>query len=294
MGARLWPVNHFDGVTDLAVTPSAVSTYPITNLQSNIRDRLWRSPNLDPQVITFSFGGNGRYVSAWGGFPSGSASAMIGSKLRLELWTSANRSGSAIYDSGTLDWFTFTNPLWAVFPWGAGPWGVESGDFTARLAPCARHISRVAVGSGRITITNGGAVDKPYFEMRRFWLAEATEAPYAPGMGMSAAWRSGSEHQRAIGGALRRLARAVRGTLSGQHRELRCEVALNSEAHRAAWFALSHAADPGAEIVFSPFDYTDGARRFSEHLVMGSLEVLNPVIWENYEFWKLQLAIAES
>lgn len=293
MGARVWLPNHFDEVTDLAVTPSALTNFPITNLQSNLRDKVWRSPNLNQQVITYSFGGNGRYVSAWGGWPSGSRSSMIGATIQHEMFSDASRS-TLVYDSGVLDWFTFTNPVWNQFPWGPGPWGMESGDFTARLAPCARHITRVAVGSGRITINNGGAVDTPYFEMRRFWLSEYTEGPYAPLIGMAPSWRSQSQHQRSLSGALRRLARAARGTLDGQHRELRCEIPFASEAHRAAWSDICHAADPGVEIVFSPFDYTDGARLFRDHIVMGSMEVLNPVVWDNYQFWKLQLAIVES
>lgn len=289
MGARLWVVNHFDEVTDLAVSPAPPSGFPITNLQSRNRDETWRSPNLEQQVITGSFGGNGRYISAWGGWPLGEllGSCMIGATIRVEFWTSADRSGSAIYDSGPLDWFTFTNPLWATFPWGAGPWSMESGDYLARLAPIARHFPRVAVGSFRITIANGGAVDTPFFEMRRFWLAEYIDAPYKPAQGMAPQWISGSQLQRTVGGTLLALRRWVR-------RALKCEIRLTSEAHRAAWAAACHLAQPAAEIVFSPFDHTDGARRFRDHLVLGSMEVLNPEVWDNYELWKLQLAFLEG
>lgn len=284
MAARILPVNFFDQVTDLAVTPAAVSTMPVTNLQSNVRDRVWRSPNRDPQVFTGSYGGNSRQASAWGIFPGRGAASLLGVQARLELFSDAAYV-TRVYDSGVLDVFTWSGMGWGDFAWGAHPWGVEVSDRAARLAPLLKFFTATAHGSWRITVTDSGAMDTTYFEASRFWIADYVEAPYNMVHGAAPAWRSNSQHQRSIGGSLRRLSRT-------QWRELRGEFVFATEADRAAWFALCYAADPGNEIVLSLFQ--DGTRRDRDFAVMGSLEVLNPVIWENENFHKLQLAIVES
>src|SRR5688572_30594805 len=105
MGARLWPVNHIDAVADLAVSPGAASGFPITNLQSSLRDLTYRSVSLYRHEITYSFGGNGRYVNAWGLWPRGeiTGSCMIGAKVQHLMYTDASRATAPIYDSSVLD-----------------------------------------------------------------------------------------------------------------------------------------------------------------------------------------------
>lgn len=285
MGARLVPVNYFDQSTDVAVFPSANAAYPITNLQSNARDRVWRSPNLNRQVILGSWGGNARRVSCWGMWPE-DVSCLLGAKVLVQLYATASYA-TEVYNSGTLDFFTFTGTGWGDFTWGSHPWGVEVGDRTARLNPLLRYFTAVSAGSFSITITNGGAMDSSYIGSRRFMFGDYVEAPWNILTGAMPAWRSSSEQQRSIGGALRRLSRA-------RWRELRCEIAMQDEADRAAWMDLCYAADPGNEIVFSAFQAADGARLERDFTVLGSLEVLNPVVFEAPNFHKLQLAIVES
>lgn len=288
MGAKIVPVNFFDAehCSDLAVSPAAATNFPVTNLQSNARDTTWRSADLSAVSITGSFGGNARRVSFWGLWAAAAGSSLIGAQVRVRHWSDAAKT-TVSYDSGTLNFWTPTGENYNEFAWGAHPWNCEHGDRTSRLAPKARFHSAVSSSAFQIDITNAGAIDTSYFEARRLWIGDYVEAPYNAGIGAAPQWRSSSQHQRSIGGALRRLVRAV-------WREMRCEIALNSEAHRKAWSDLCHVAEPGKEIVFSLFEEADGERRFRDHIVLGSLEVLNPAVWENLEFWKLQLAIVES
>lgn len=287
MGARLVAVNYIDSphVTDLAVSPAANANYPITNLQSDVSSDTWRSTSLVTQVITFSFGGNAKRVSMWGIFPGRGVASLLGASIRVRFFSDSSRANQ-VYDSGTLDVFTVNGEVWGVFPWGPQPWGVEYGQHAVRLTQLLRWFSAVSVGSGEITVTSS-AVDTAYFEARRFALGDYVEAPYQAERGAAPEWASSSTSKRTYGGALRRNRRA-------RWRTLRCRIAMNSEATRAAWFALCYAADPGAEIIFSLFQSGDGARLDQDFTVLGSLTVLNPLVWEDADFHTLQIEIEES
>lgn len=284
MTFRIVPVNDFDDAV-LTVTPSAFSTLPATNLQSNVRDRLWRSPNLDQQVLTFNWAGNVRRVSHFSMWPSAQASSLIGATVRLELFSDLAMA-TGVLDQ-TWDFFTFTGAAWGVDAWGVFRWGVADDDRTARLAPLSKWFSAVNASAGRITVANGGAVDTPYFEARRIVLGEYQEAPYNALVGAAPQWKSNSEHQRTIGGSLRRLRRA-------KWRELRFETVFSTDADRAKWSDIVYACDPGQEAVISLFPGDASERDERDFTVLGSLEALNPFVFENYQFHRLQLAFTES
>lgn len=288
MGARLVAVNFLDPehVSDLAVT-SAATGYAVTNLQNDVRSDTWRSTTLDVQTITGSFGGSARRVSMWGVWPGRGTASLLGAQIRVRLFSDAARV-TQVYDSGTLDVFTWTGEVWGTFPWGSHPWGVEHGHHQVRLTPLVRWFSAADVGSFEITVSNSGAVDTSYFEIARIVLGDYVEAPYNAEHGVAPQWLPMSSSLRAYGGALRRNRRAK------PVRKLRCEIVLNSDATRAAWHSLCYAADPGAEIVFALFTNADGARLDQDFTVLGSLTVVNPVVWENVNFHRLQIDIEES
>ncbi|MBK8916381.1 MAG: hypothetical protein IPM64_17590 [Phycisphaerales bacterium] len=224
-------------------------------------------------------------MSAWGAWP-GDSSSLIGSRWRLELFSDSGWT-TGVFDSGTLDFFAFTCSAFGVAAYGLEPYGVEPTDHTARLAPMLVFFAAVAVGSFRITITNGGAVDTPYFEARRIWLADAVAAPYNARYGASPAWIPYSKHRRTIGGSLHRLRRDSRRALS-------FDTVFTSEADRAAWNDLMYVCDPANEIVICLFPTTAAPRKLRDFTVMGSLEVLNPIPFENVNIHRLKIAIVES
>lgn len=287
MGARLAVVNFAgpDHVTDIAASPVAATAYPVTNLQNDVASDTWRSTSLDAQVITGSFGGNARRISMWGIFPGKGLASLLGAQIRVRLFSDAARSAQ-VYDSGTLDVFTWTGEVWGAFPWGSHPWGVEHGHHHVRQTPLVRWFTAVDVGSWEVTISNSGAVDTAYLEASGFWLSDYTEAPYNALVGAAPQFVTMSENKRSYGSTLRRNRR-------GQFRVLRCEIVLTDDT-RAAWHSLCHAADPGVEVVFSLFQSGDGARLEQDFTVRGSFRVINPVVWENVNFHKLQIEIEES
>lgn len=284
MPLKLLPVNYFDEAS-IAVTPLAFSGFPVTNLQSNVRDAVWRAPNLDQQVISGSWGGNARPVNSWGLWPALGAASLIGARVRVQIF-SDSAYVTQVYDSSTLDFFAFSGGGWGSFKWGATKWAVADDDRTARLAPLVRYFTQVTAGSFRITITNGGAVDKPYFEARRFWFAQAVTAPYNARPGAAPAPASSSKHERTPGGVLRR-------RVGGRWRGIRIETKFSSESDRAAWSDLNYACDPSVEVVLSLFP-GEGTRRERDFTYLGSLEVLNPLIFNNSSDHNLQLSMVES
>lgn len=284
MSLRVVPVNFFDQSLDVAVSPAAVSTLPITNLQSNVRGDVWRSPNLNQQTITGTFGGNVREISMWGIWPA-AGSSLIGSRIRVQLWSDVAKA-TRVYDSGTLDFFTPTGVAWATFLWGVQSWGVDNADRTARLAPKVLWISPVAVSSFQIDITSV-YVDTPYFESRRVWLGDHVEAPFNAQYGAAPQWKSNSLQRRAVGGSLRRMGRA-------RWSELRFETVFATEADRSIWADIVYTCDPANEIVLSLFPGDASPKRERDFTCLGSLEALNPLVFSNTDFHTLQLAIVES
>lgn len=287
MGAALWPVNFFDEVSTLTVRPSAPSAFPLANLQSDLRDYTWRSPNLDVQVIRFNWGGNARRISAWGIWPGHEKACLIGANVRTRFFPDAAWASAAVYDPGTLPFFPYTGQGWEVFPLGGHPWGVEHGDRTARLAPLVRHISAVTAGSGEIVISNAGAVDTPYFEAARIWVADYEALPWTARYGAEAGGGgSGEQWRNPYSGALHKLVGATWD-------ERRYETLFESESDRAKWHSLVHTLDLSREIVFSLFP-GELSRRERDHTVRGSLKVMNPLVWQQPITHALQLAITGS
>lgn len=284
MPIKILPTNFFDEAT-ISVTPAAVSTLPVTNLQSNTRDRVWRSTSLAPQVVSGTWSSNARPVNCWGLWPGLGEASLIGSQVRVQLYSDSAYT-TQVYDSGTIDFFPFTGAGWGDFDWGSTPWGVEEGDRTARLAPLVKFFTQVTASSFKVTITNGGAVDTSYFEARRFWLAQAISAPYSARPGAAPAWQSSSKHDRTPGAVLKRRTGA-------RWRELRFESVLLTESDRAKWSDLLYACDPAREIVLSIFP-SEGTRRERDFTVMGSLEVLNPMSFNIGNEHAISISIVES
>lgn len=285
MAARLVPVNWIDTdhCSDLAVTSSASSSLGIGNVQSAVRGDVWRSSSLSAQVITGTFGGNARQISHLSIWPA-DGSSLIGAQVRVRMWSDVAQT-TLVRDVAATDFWTPSGDNYNTFLWGIQSWNVSNSDKTARLAPFVTWFTPIAVSAFEITITNAGAVDTNYFEIRRIVLGDYVEAPYNAGLGAAPKWGTTSKFTRGKFGGLRRQT----GALS---RELRAEYAFKAEADRAAWMDFCYMADPGNEILLSLFQ--DGTKRDRDFTVLGSLEVLNPMVWENVDFHKLQLAIVES
>lgn len=280
MTMRIIPANWFDEAADLAVSPAAVSAYPITALQSSDRDDLWQSPNLDPQTITFTWGGNVRPVNSWAIFPGGGN--LVGATARLVL----RCAGATVYDSGALDVYTFTGATWGDFDWGSAPWGVAVEDRDFRRAPLVKFITEVAADAGTLTIANAGAMDTPAFSADRFWLGQSVLAPYTANHGLAPQWVDLSEHQRSPSAVLRVQANET-------HRRMQFDTVFESEADRFAWSQILGFCGKKREIVLAllPDDATTLGRELT---IRGYLETLNPLALTNPNFNTLQLAITES
>ena len=200
MSLRIVPVNFIDAehCSDLSVTSEASASFAVENLQSNVRDRVWRSTSLATQFISGSFGGNARQISHVSIWPA-DGSSLIGAKITVQLWSDVGMT-TTVKNISAVDFFTPTGEVYNTFLWGIQSWGVDNADRTARLAPYSVWFAPVAASAFQITIQNGGAVDTPYFEARRIVLGDYVQAPYNAAYGAAPQWKPGSSHRRTVGG----------------------------------------------------------------------------------------------
>ncbi|MBK8916353.1 MAG: hypothetical protein IPM64_17450 [Phycisphaerales bacterium] len=287
MSMRIVPANFLDAehCADLAVTSEASASFAVENLQSNVRDRAWRSTDLTSQVITGTFGGNARQISHLSIWPA-DGSSLIGATVAVRMWSDVAQT-TLVRNVSAANFFTFTGDNYGEFLWGIQSWGVHNADRTARLAPFSTWFTPIAVSAFEITIASAGAVDTPYFEARRIVLGDYVQAPYNAAYGAAPQWKPGSSHRRTLGGSLRRISRR-------SWREMRFETILASEADRSAWADLMYVCDPSKEVVISLFPEHATPKVERDFTVMGSLEMLNPLVFENVDLHRLQLAIVES
>jgi hypothetical protein len=282
MGLRILPPPNFFDEASIGVFPVELASLPVANLQSPIRDRVWRSPNLNSQVILGTWLGNARPISAWGIWPGN----LVGAQIRVQLYALPTFA-TQVYDSGVLDVMTYSGVGYGSFAYGAQPWGIDFTDRTFRLAPLVKYFSEVAASSFSITITSAGGMDTNYFEARRIWFSKSIDAPFNARYGAAPAWASSSGQQRSIGGALRRRAGA-------RWRNLKFETMFATEADRATWSDLQYLCDPAVELVLSLFPGDSSARRERDFTAMGSLEVINPMVFENFSVNTAQFQLTES
>ncbi|MFA6168943.1 MAG: hypothetical protein WC700_20120, partial [Gemmatimonadaceae bacterium] len=267
------------------VTSEASTSFAVENLQSNVRDDVWRSTNLNSQVITGTFGGNARQISHLSIWPA-DGSSLIGATVAVRLWSDVAKT-TLVRNVSAADFFTPTGEVYNTFLWGIQSWGVDNADRTARLAPFSTWFTPVAVSAFEITIANAGAVDTSYFESRRIVLGDYVQAPYNAAYGAAPQWVPGSKHRRTVGSSLRRLARR-------SWRELPFETIFDTEADRSAWADLQYVCDPSKEILVCLFPEHATPKYERDFTVLGSLEVTNPMVFENFNMHRLQLKIVES
>lgn len=280
MTMRIIPENWLDEITNLAVSPSAVAAYPVTELQSTARDALWRSSSLATQTITGSFAGGAKPVDSWGIFPGNGN--LAGATARMELLV----AGATVYDSGTLDVFTFSGTGWGTFAWGGHPFGVEVSNRNFRRTPLVKFFTETVADAFRLTIANGGAMDTDYFEADRLWLGQSVLAPNTAEHGLAPSFDDRSEHDRSPGAVLRVL--ATQG-----NRDVQFDVVLYTEADRFAWAQILQACGKSREVVVSLLP-SDATTKGSDLTYRGYLKALNPMVFANPNFHTLQLAITES
>lgn len=280
MTMRIIPENWLDEITNLSVSPAAVAAFPITELQSTDRGALWRSSSLATQTITGSFAGGAKPVDSWGIFPGNGN--LAGATARMELLV----AGSPVYDSGTLDVFTFSGTVWGTFAWGGHPWGVEVSNRNFRRTPLVKFITEAVADAFRLTIANGGGMDTDYFEADRLWLGQSVLAPYTANTGLAPSFDDRSEHDRSPGASLRVLA------MDG-NRDVQFDTVFETEADRFAWAQILQACGKTREIVLSLLP-DDATTKGSDLTYRGYLKALNPVVFANPNFHTLQLAITES
>lgn len=147
---RLCAKNAFEFAT-LTASPAAETSLPVTNLQLPKRVRLWQSTSDAAQTIYATWGGTGYYLNHLALWRHNLES---GSTRRVEIFSTADWTGTAAYDSGTAaayDYASLGDLDFGVDPFGSSIFDAFHGQLFSLL-----YFPRTLAVSVKITLTNTG------------------------------------------------------------------------------------------------------------------------------------------
>ncbi len=192
---RLIAPNLFDLAT-LTDSPSMVATLPVNNLQDMARARVARSVGLPaPQYIR----GDWTASQACSGFVLWRHNLTGAATLRLKLWAGSGRTGTLLYDSGSV-------AIGSIVPYGQYVYGVDTyGAWLFQNWPVACAIlwfSPVSALSFELQIADP-ANTAGYVQASRVFLGQYFSPPDNFSYGGKMRWEDDSTQERTDGGSLR-------------------------------------------------------------------------------------------
>jgi hypothetical protein len=257
---RIVPLNFFDDATLTAT--SEVAGMEIENAQVSARDAFWRSTSLVQQVVTGTWGGDGKMISAFAFFRHNAH----GGTVRLQLY-SDTALAAQVYDSGTVN----VHDMVALgsFDWGVDPLGTTSTDPLVFESPYYLYFTAVAAAGFKITLDGDGGAGDSFWEVGRFWLGKYFEVGTNPNYGAELGWMQISERKRTRGGSLR-------SNASGRWRQFTFDLKQISTADRPTWLDMMAQAGLANDIVVSLFPVA-GGRVERDYTVDGKFVSLDPI-----------------
>lgn len=192
---RLCVKNAIEFAT-LTASPAAQTSLPVTNLQIPARARVWRSTDDSVQTIYITWDGSGYYLnflSLW------RHNLESGATWRVEIFPTADWSGAASYDSGTVDAYDFATL--GDLDFGVDPLGSSIFDGFLGQLYSLLYFTRVLALSVRITITGTGN-SAGWVQASHLFAGDYTELAYNPASA-ALAWRDDTELERSDGGTPR-------------------------------------------------------------------------------------------
>lgn len=188
--------NAIDEAT-MSASPAMRATLPPTNLQLPARGRVARSVNAAaPQDIKFTWNGAGFYLSV---LMLSRHNLESGATWRVRLYSTPDWTGSAIYDSGSVeavDGDTLGDLDFGIEPLGAGIFDAFLGQQFSVL-----YFTRVLALSGIVTLENTGNA-YGYLEASRLFAGDYLELTYNP-QTLDFSWAEDTAQSRSAGGSLR-------------------------------------------------------------------------------------------
>lgn len=156
---------------DLTVSPAAVSTLPVTNLQIPARSPKWRSTSAAEQVISFDWNGSGYYLNF----------LMIrifnlepAATIRVQLYSDAAWT-TEVYDSGAVE--AYDADTLGELDFGVDALGSSVFDGFLTQKHFLIYFAEVLALSGKITVNDTGNSDG-YVEASYAFAGKYTEFTY--------------------------------------------------------------------------------------------------------------------
>lgn len=156
---------------DLTVSPAAVTTLPVTNLQIPGRSPLWRSTSTADQVISFDWNGSGYYMNF---LMLSRFNLEPAATIRVQLYSDAAWT-TLVYDSGAVE--AYDADTLGELDFGVDSLGSSVFDGFLGQKFFIIHFTEVLALSGKITISDSGNSDG-YVEAGYLFGGDATEFTY--------------------------------------------------------------------------------------------------------------------
>jgi len=185
--------NDLDDLT-LTVTPGAVGSLPVENLQKQARGKIMRV-NGTSAVITAN---RPTVAAVASGFGLARHNLKNSATVQLQLFDGENQTGSVVYDSGAVSVGT---PIpWGVMRPGIDPWGATYEDDSNLPAIFSLWFSDVAYRSIQVDVS---APDNTTIDVGRLFLGWAFVPSVNYNYGSTFEFIDPSKHTRTAGGSLR-------------------------------------------------------------------------------------------
>jgi hypothetical protein len=243
---RIITPHVFDAAT-LSSSPAASAFYPLSNLQTSVRSKRWRSTS----VATHTILGNLLTASSLNGFALSRHNLSNAGTLRLRLYAGANQTSTLLYDSGTVTLGTSTVKGWGEFRYGTDPWGggdlFEDWDYSQATI----WFSTVAsVLSFSLVITDSANAEG-FLAASRIFLGEYFDPFENMEYGLRLSWQEASIQFR--GGA------TLRTDGAATFRRWALSLPILSETERAELFDIAETLALNGDLFISCYPEAEGA-----------------------------------
>lgn len=251
-------INRADSAT-LTADPVALSTAPVTFLQSDRRGYIFSATSSAAQQIKGQWGGTAYPIS----YVRLDRTNMVnGDTWRIQLYSDAAWT-TQVYDSGTIAPFTTEFADWSFS--FAEKWFTEV----------------TGVKSFKITVTAATTLTA-----YRLFVGPSTTVTYDPNYGMTPSWVDNDENERTEGGS-------ETTNQKSNWRKLVFDMSASTEADRAAWMEIGRRNGKRLQVVLSPFVGVGGTQE-RDHSIMGKFEESPSTRWSDVSLFDFSLVLNEG
>jgi hypothetical protein len=267
----------------LALTTGATASgynIALTNMQSTLRDAIWRSTTATTQVIKGDWAGEDRKIGFVGLFRH----LNHGGSIRTQLF-SDQAATVQVFDSGTVA--IASSIAIGSLVWGAvNSTNAANTDLLYYAQPYGLFFTMTTCKSFKVTLTGTPSNGNGYYQVSRLALGPWLEFGVNPDLGMALTWLNNDVRIRTTGGS-------QLTTFGRRWRRLEFDLNYLGDNDRRALLDLLAYAGNSRDMVVSVFPGA-GGRDERDYMLNGRFADTNPLVWQNFSYRSKKLSFEES